>query len=265
MKSPGPLYFLLVIIFALCGTGYAQSSESDDSSDGAGSTCEQYGSLGLSGGAYTVQNNEWNSSAVACVSAAGRSGFAVTQSEIALPTDGSPGGYPSIYKGCHWGNCTAESGLPLEVSAIQSAVTSWSTTQPPGGAYNAAYDVWFNQSPSTGGRPDGAELMIWLNHTGGVQPAGTAVGEVTLGGATYTVWTERQSGQNYIAYVRNRPARTVRKLDLRAFIDDAVMRGFIDPAWYLIEVEAGFEVWQGGAGLATTSFALQTAGGRSSR
>ncbi len=33
-------------------------------------------------------------------------------------------------------------------------------------------------------------------------------------------------------------------------------RGYIQKAWYLIDVEAGFELWQGGAGVATDSFAV---------
>ena len=43
--------------------------------------------------------------------------------------------------------------------------------QPGGGnAYDVAYDIWFNQTPATNGQPNGAELMIWLNHNGSVQP-----------------------------------------------------------------------------------------------
>ena len=35
--------------------------------------------------------------------------------------------------------------------------------------------------------------------------------------------------------------------------------GYIQKSWYLIDVEAGFELWQGGAGLATNSFTLNGA------
>jgi hypothetical protein len=43
-------------------------------------------------------------------------------------------------------------------------------------------------------------------------------------------------------------------LDIGAFAANAVSRGYMSPAWYLIDVEAGFELWQGGAGLAVDQF-----------
>ncbi|HEY2128998.1 MAG TPA: cellulose binding domain-containing protein [Streptosporangiaceae bacterium] len=41
-------------------------------------------------------------------------------------------------------------------------------------------------------------------------------------------------------------------------------RGYTKPSWYLIDVEAGFELWQGGAGLATNSFSVNIGGATSS-
>jgi hypothetical protein len=225
------------------------------------STCAPFGTFSLSSGSYTVQNNEWNSTATQCISATEPSSFSITQSAISNSTSGAPGSYPSIYRGCHWGNCTSNSGLPLQVSNIGSALTSWNTTQPGSGAYDVAYDIWFNQTSTTNGQPDGAELMIWLNSLGGVQPAGSPVGQVTINGSAYTVWTARMSTWNYIAYVSNTPATTVTNLDLHAFINDAVSRNSINSAWYLIDVEAGFELWQGGAGLATNSFSFSSSAG----
>ncbi len=43
-----------------------------------------------------------------------------------------------------------------------------------------------------------------------------------------------------------------------------VSRGYTKSSWYLIDVEAGFELWQGGAGLATNSFSVNVAGGTGS-
>ena len=49
---------------------------------------------------------------------------------------------------------------------------------------------------------------------------------------------------------------SVRDLDIGQFAADALRRGYLRKSWYLIDVEAGFELWQGGAGLATHSFAV---------
>ena len=219
--------------------------------------------LAASGGAYTIQNNEWGSSAPECISTDGGADFTVANSSISNSTSGAPGGYPSIYKGCHWGACTSASGFPIQVSALHTGqvTSSWSTSQPGGGnAYDVAYDIWFNQTPTTSGQPNGAELMIWLNHNGSVQPFGSQVASnVSIGGRGYNVWFGNQ-GWNTISYTMTSPATSVSNLDIDQLIADAVSRGYIQNSWYLIDVEAGFELWQGGAGLATTSFSVSTGG-----
>lgn len=211
---------------------------------------------------YTVQNNEWGSGAPECVTVAALGGFTVTSSSIANSTSGAPGGYPSIYRGCHWGNCTPGSGLPVRVSRLLSpgtVTTSWATAQPRTGAYDVAYDIWFNQAPTTSGQPDGAELMIWLNHNGPVQPYGSQVSTAAIGGRSYQVWFGNE-GWNTISYSMVAGTTSVRNLDIAPFVADAIRRGYIQKSWYLIDVEAGFEIWQGGAGLATDSFTVNVAG-----
>lgn len=211
----------------------------------------------VANGEYVVQNNEWGSDANECISTDGNTGFTVVNSEISNATSGAPGGYPSIFKGCHWGQCTEDSGLPVQVSAMHtgSVTSNWSTTQPGNGAYDVAYDLWYNTQPTTTGQPDGAELMIWLNHNGSVQPFGTKVVTTTIDGVSYDVWFGTQ-GWNTVSYSRTSPATSVSNLDIYALTADAVNRGYIQPSWYLIDVEAGFELWQGGAGLATNSFSV---------
>jgi hypothetical protein len=224
----------------------------------------------VAGGAYTVQNNEWGSSAPERITADGRADFTVANSSISNATNSAPGGYPSIYAGCHWGNCT-KGGLaanPVRVSTLTdpgTVTTSWSTSQPGGSsAYDVAYDIWFNQAPATTGQPNGTELMIWLNHNGPVQPFGSKVASnVSIGGRSYDVWFGRQAW-NTVSYTMTSGTTSVRNLDLAAVTADAVGRGYIQRSWYLIDVEAGFELWRGGAGLATKSFSVKL-NGRSPR
>jgi hypothetical protein len=207
-------------------------------------------------GGYSVQNNEWGSGAAECISARG-GGFTVTNSAISNSTSGAPGGYPSIYKGCHWGACTPASGLPIQVADLAPGrvTTSWTTTQPGTGAY----DIWFNRTPVAAGQPDGTELMVWLNHNGPVQPFGSQVATATIGGRGYDVWYGKQAW-NTVSYTMTTPAISVTGLDIGALAADAVSRGYIGKSWYLIDVEAGFELWRGGAGLATDSFTVNTGG-----
>jgi Glycosyl hydrolase family 12 len=220
----------------------------------------------VSGGTYTIMNNEWHSDADQCITTDGTASFTVANSSIANTTHGAPGGYPLIYRGCHWGACTPDSGLPIRVSSIRAGtvITSWRTTQPGGSShYNVAYDIWFNRTPTTGGQPDGAELMVWLNRHGPLRPAGPRVADdVSIDGRSYHLFL-RQRRWNTISYVMTTGATSVRHLDLWPLVAYAVSRGYIQDSWYLISVEAGFELWRGGAGLATNSFSVRVAGGGS--
>jgi hypothetical protein len=219
----------------------------------------------VGGGAYIVQNDEWNSTAPECITTDGHPQFTVASSSIYEPASGDPGGYPSIFSGCSAGVCTVANKMPIRVSDLRPGMvtSSWTTDQPPSGAYDVAYDIWFNHTPGTSGAPDGGELMIWLAHRGGSQiaPAGAPVAHVTIGGYAYTIWLysgHPAGGPSYdrIAYVMDRAARSVQDLDISAIAADAADRGYLAGMSYLLNVQAGFEIWQGGGGLATESFAI---------
>ncbi len=222
-------------------------------------TCSGTGTI--SAGDYMIQANEWNSTAQQCLTYTGGTAWTVSTANFNL-NGGAPATYPSIYKGCHWGLCTSNSGLPIQMSNLGSATTSWSTVQPSSGAYDVAYDIWFNSTPTTSGQPDGTEVMIWINSRGGVQPFGSQTGTTNVDGMNWNVWTGQQTSWKIISYVLNPGATSVTNLDLKALFQDAIARGSINPSNYLLDVEAGFEIWQGGQGLGTNSFSVSaTAGG----
>jgi Glycosyl hydrolase family 12 len=246
----------------LAAGGLALSLPAASSQAAATSLCNSQ-TASVDGSGYTIDNNEWGSSASECITTDGSADFTVANSSIDNATNGAPGGYPAIYKGCHWGACTTGSGFPIQVSDIHpgTVTTSWSTTQPGGSNdYDVAYDIWFNQGPTTSGQPNGTELMIWLNHNGPVQPFGSQVAsDVSIDGRGYNVWYGQQ-GWNTVSYTMTTGTTSVSNLDLQALVADAVRRGYISSSWYLIDVEAGFELWQGGAGLATNSFSVHAGG-----
>jgi chitodextrinase len=222
-------------------------------------TCSPTGTI--SAGEYIIQANEWNSADRQCVTYTSGTAWSMSTANFNL-SGGAPATYPSIFKGCHWGSCTPNSGLPIQVSKLGSAVSSWSTVQPGSGAYDVAYDLWFNSTPTTSGQPDGTEIMIWMNSRGGVQPFGSQTGNATIAGHNWNIWTGQQAGWKIISYVLNPGATSLNNLDTKAMINDSVARGSLNPAHYLLDAEAGFEIWQGGQGLATTNFSFSaTTGG----
>ena len=121
-----------------------------------------------------------------------------------------------------------------------------------------SYDIWLNKTPTASGAPNGAEVMVWLNHHGGVQPAGDEVASgVKIGGYSYDVWYSKDAGNGpCVTYSMTTAHTDVTNLDLLPLFEDGGNRGYLDPSWYLIAVEAGFEIWQGGEGLAVRHFSV---------
>jgi hypothetical protein len=265
MNHKKPVLMTAALLLALSG-GIAAVAGSTGAQAATTSLCQEQ-TASVSGGTYIVQNNEFDSSASECVTTDGNADFTVANSSIANATNGEPGAYPSIYQGCHWGNCSS-GGLtssPIQVSSLTAGkvTTSWSTTQPggSGNAYDVAYDIWVNQTPTTSGQPNGTEIMVWLNHNGSVQPFGSEVASnVSLGGHTYNIWYGTQSSWDTVTYDMTSGSTSVSNLDVGTLAQDSVSRGYTKSSWYLIDIEAGFELWQGGAGLATNSFSVSTNG-----
>lgn len=260
-----PILAIAAALALLAGGATGVLADSPAASAATATLCQEQ-TAPVSGGTYTVQNNEFASSASECVTTDGSADFTVANSAISNATSGSPGAYPSVYQGCHWGNCSS-GGLaasPVQVSDLTpgTVTTSWSTTQPGGSSdYDVAYDIWFNQTPTTSGQPNGTELMVWLNHNGPVQPFGSQVASnVSLGGHTYSIWEGQQSVWDTVTYDMTSAATSVSGLDIGTLTQDMVSRGYTQTSWYLIDVEAGFELWQGGAGLATNSFSVNVSG-----
>jgi hypothetical protein len=255
----GPLVIVAVALTAAL-TGLSMSS-----AHAATTTLCASQTASAGGGTYTIQNNEWGSSAAECISTDGGADFTVANSSISNSTSGAPGGYPSIYQGCHWGNCSSGglSSSPIQVSNLGTGkvTTSWSTTQPGGSNnYDVAYDIWFNSTATTSGQPNAEELMVWLNHNGPVQPFGSVVASnVSIGGHTYNIW-EGNQGWNTVSYVMTSGTTSVSNLDVGQLAQDSVSRGYMTGSDWLIDVEAGFELWTGGAGLATNSFSVNLNG-----
>lgn len=75
--------------------------------------------------------------------------------------------------------------LPLTDSATDRIATSVDYTFVSNATYNAAYDIWLDPTPRVTGQNTGAEIMVWANRQGSIQPIGSPVGTVQLDGATW--------------------------------------------------------------------------------
>ncbi|MES4887420.1 cellulose binding domain-containing protein [Streptomyces sp. NPDC096012] len=212
--------------------------------------CEQFGSTTIQG-RYVVQNNRWGTSATQCVTVTD-SGFRIAQADGSVPTNGAPKSYPSVYNGCHYTNCSPGTNLPARLSSISAAPTGISYSYVSGAAYDAAYDIWLDPTPRTDG-VNRTEIMVWFNHVGGVQPVGSPTGRAVVAGRSWQVWSGDNGSNDVLSFVAP-SAIDSWNFDVMDFVRQAVSRGLVQDDWYLTSVQAGFEPWQNGAGLAVTSF-----------
>jgi Glycosyl hydrolase family 12 len=226
----------------------------------------------LDGGRYELQVNEFNSAAPLRLTHGAGLAFTVVGSGIANTAGQGPGAFPSIYRGCHWGLCTPDSGLPVRVWSLDArpaAITlSAATRVPPGGrmVWSDAFDLFLtpcddhdvsHSGCSQADRAASRELMIWLDRSGGVAPRGTPARAV-IAGISFSVWMSAHT----IWYIATSPHLTVTRLPLGLFTADALRRGAIPSAsWHLMDAELGFEIWSGGTGLAVTSMSICTPAG----
>ncbi|MFI0901219.1 cellulose binding domain-containing protein [Streptomyces sp. NPDC020983] len=212
--------------------------------------CDQYGSTTIQG-KYVVQNNRWGTSETQCINVTS-SGFQITTANGSVATNGAPKSYPSIFNGCHYTNCSPGTNLPAQLSQISSAPTSISYNFVNNAVFDAAYDIWLDPTPKTDG-VNKTEIMVWFNHVGSVQPVGSKVGTANVGGRSWDVWTGNNGGNDVISFVAP-SAISSWNFDVKAFANETISRGMAQNSWYLTSVQAGFEPWQNGAGLAVTSF-----------
>jgi hypothetical protein len=212
--------------------------------------CEQFGSTTI-GGRYVVMNNRWGSSAEQCINVTG-TGFAITSQRGTGNTSGAPVSYPAVYFGCHYTNCSPGTNLPIQVSSINSATSSVGYTFVSGATYDAAYDIWLDPAPKRDG-VNQQEIMIWFHRQGSIQPVGSVVGNATIGGRTWQVWQGNNGSNAVVSYVAPSPISSS-SFSVLDFINDVKNRGAITSSWYLTSIQAGFEPWIGGTGLAVTGF-----------
>jgi cellulose 1,4-beta-cellobiosidase len=215
-----------------------------------------------SGIAYQVRNAYWRGTRTMCIT---NRGLRPNMTVVKRPGP-DPGGllsaYPDIYRGCLWHVCSPNARIPIQVSRIKRLQSTWHTRQDARGDWSATYDLWFGKREMITGQADGAELMIWLNRHGACCPLHKHAPTVKVSGYKFRLqhWRAYNAqfgvGWNYIQFRLVHPRRRVDHLRLMPFVTAAIHRGLIRRTWWLENVTAGFEIWRGGEGLATTRFSV---------
>ena len=210
------------------------------------------------GQAFIIRNDNYGGQWECMSNSGGQPNFVVTQSSD--DSGSRPAAFPYIFLGCSWGLCTTGSGLPARVSALHEPQTTWDISQHAGGTWDATYDIWFDQTRITTGQATGGELMIWLNSHGLPAP-GPRTPIVWEDHARWYLqsWITHHAGHKWriIQFRRVKPTGQVVNLDLSAFIHRAENHDWIRSSYWMLNIDAGFEIWRNGNGLATNYFAAR--------
>jgi len=90
-----------------------------------------------------------------------------------------------------------------------------------------------------------------------VQPLGIDHGAVDVGGKPWRYWycgSGCQDGVDVATFVPAAGSLNEYSFNLKDFIQHAVTSGQLQASWYLTNVFAGFEIWNGGVGLKSDNF-----------
>ncbi len=258
--------------------GTTVSVDCTDTSTSSLSFTKQYqdGEITVTGSTktYHTMTNWWHKFGGQTVGINGLSMTVGNSQGASVPaSDGDPMGFPTIFIGSYQNHTTEGSNLPLQVSAIKSVPTIFSTNASTldTSNFNATYDVWFTatnaklgtmaSSPGKGG----AYLMVWLYKPADRQPRGGVPqttgttpnhpGQTVSGvPGTWDVWVDSSTDPPCISYVSSTPLDAL-SYDLNNFIQDSVTNSYgVTSSMYLSLVFAGFEIWSGGDGLTTKQF-----------
>jgi len=214
------------------------------------------------GASYKLNNNIWGSGAGSqCVwydDVAQTWGVNASHSSGPLQ---NIKGYPALVRGWIWYNSTGsiwvsstDTSYPTQLSSVASLRSNWTVTVPSNGEkYNSSYDLWLDTKSNPNYKAQ-YEIMVWINYKGpgyngtDFAPIGTKIASnVSLAGHVWNIYRGNNGTNNVFTFRRTTNTNSVDNLDLLALINYAKNQGFVQSNYYVLGVQAGFEIIAGGA------------------
>ncbi len=214
------------------------------------------------GASYKLNNNIWGSGASSqCVWYESSNGSWGVNASHTSGTLQNIKGYPSLVRGWIWYNSSGsiwasptDTSYPTQLSQIASLRSNWNVTVPANGEkYNTSYDIWLDTKSNPNYKAQ-YEIMVWINYKGPAYngsdfaPIGTKIASnVSIAGHVWNIYSGANSTNKVFTFRRATNTNSVSNLDLLALINYAKSKGFVQSSYYLLGVQAGFEIVAGGA------------------
>jgi hypothetical protein len=123
------------------------------------------------------------------------------------------------------------------INTFKTLSTSYAEVAPHVGTYEYAYDIWINGMASSGA----TELMIW-NDNYHQYPAGSDIGQTTIGSTTYNVYKGSMNNWTYIAFVPTNATITSGTDNLLSYFSYMSGKGWISTSATLDQIDYGIEI-----------------------
>lgn len=257
----GPFEFCITSLTPILTSGNDSGDPPEMPAPYGDEVCGDFATIALPG-TYLLHNNVWNDAVpdgAQCIRALwdGASDVAGFVVEPAFDVGGPvPGSYPSIIYGWHYDYDNRSDYAATPVQSIGTISSHWGYDVPAAGEYNVAYDLWVHPQNDPNSPDGGLEVMIWTSFRD-VTPIGTYQNStIDLEGASWEVWYGSPGGWNTVTYRRVTNTAEV-DMDLLPFLEHAVDEGYAEDDWYVLGVEAGFEIWAQYEAMTTSYYQVQ--------
>jgi xyloglucan-specific endo-beta-1,4-glucanase len=217
------------------------------------------------GASYKLNNNLWGAGTSGagsqCVWYDNVSGKWGVNSSHTSGTAQNIKGYPALVRGWLWYNSSGsiwasstDTTFPVALNRIASFHSNWTVTVPQNGEkYNTSYDIWMDASNNPNHKAQ-YEIMVWINYKGPAYngsdflPIGPKIASnVTVAGHVWNVYRGWNGTNNVFTFRRATNTNSVSNLNLLALLNYARNQGFVPANYYVLGVQAGFEIVSGGA------------------
>jgi uncharacterized protein (TIGR03000 family) len=203
-------------------------------------------------GEYELENNVWGVSTSNPTQCIYTTPTGISPKKYAwswhFPYDGTDTvkAYPEIIFGRKpWANHSTTTLLPRLVSPVPMIEIQFDASIQGSGRFNSAFEIWLTGVPTGGQANIKTEVMFWIGHQGGINPAGWSNQSNTLAdGRSFTLWEGNVQSWRYIAFVFNTPF-TSGTINFGLYLQYLLDQGMIKPNHYLASLEFGNEVVHG--------------------